>query len=107
MTKAPVASTTVEHLVVARGVQPVAKGDVLVGTCPFHEGKAKLILDPKANTWSCTKCGDYTVEPKLWKIRDTLTANTISQVAYYLESCKKLGQEVTDVEYDHVMAFFT
>jgi DNA primase len=50
-------AATVEHLVVARGVQLARKGDVLVGACPFHDGKAKLVLDPKANAWTCTKCG--------------------------------------------------
>ncbi len=60
---------TIEHLVVARGVQLVTKGDVLVGTCPFHDGKAKLAIDPKANTWTCGRCGVENAGPIEWVMR--------------------------------------
>ena len=55
---------------------------------------------------SCERCGDYTVEPKLWLARETLTPKTIANIANYLATCKSLGQEVTDLEHDHVMKFF-
>ncbi len=50
-----------ERLVVAKGIKLIKKGSVLVGRCPFadHADTKALTIDPRANTWTCTKgCGD-------------------------------------------------
>lgn len=63
-------SISVERLAVARGVALTKKGNVLVGTCPLHEGgKRKLKIDSKANTWSCPGCGVEAGGPVQWMMK--------------------------------------
>lgn len=48
---------SVERLAEARGVKLRREDDKLVGICPFHDdGEHGLVVDPKANAWSCPKC---------------------------------------------------
>lgn len=48
---------SVERLAEARGAKLRQNDDNLVGTCPFHDdGTHVLVVNPKANTWTCQKC---------------------------------------------------
>ncbi|MBL9028179.1 MAG: hypothetical protein JNL21_38660 [Myxococcales bacterium] len=61
---------SVERLVVARGVNLKKQGALFVGTCPLHDGsKAKVRIDSKANTWSCSACGIENGGPVEWMMR--------------------------------------
>lgn len=61
---------SVERLAVARGVNLKKQATLLVGTCPLHDGsKAKVRIDSKANTWSCSACGIENGGPVEWMIR--------------------------------------
>jgi DNA primase len=48
---------SLERLVRGRGVALRGHGGGLTGVCPFHSrSRPKLVLDRKANTWSCRSC---------------------------------------------------
>ena len=51
------AEVSVEHLVVASGVELKTAGKDLLGRCPFHEDReASLVVTPAKNLWHCFSC---------------------------------------------------
>lgn len=61
---------SLERLVQARGVELVAQEDgQLVGLCPLHEGEGQLVVDPKANTWTCSTCSAEEGTVVTWVMR--------------------------------------
>lgn len=50
-----------ERLAITKGIKLVKKGQKLLALCPFedHDGQQALVIDPKANTWTCKAgCGN-------------------------------------------------
>jgi DNA primase len=53
-------------------VKLVRKGAALVGSCPFHAGAkttATLTIEPKPNTWACSKCKVKSAGVVEWTMR--------------------------------------
>ena len=68
-----------ERIVTAKGIELVANGAKLVGRCPFGEhDAASLIIDPKANTWTCSEgCGSGGVVAFVAKAEGVSVAHAI------------------------------